>query len=35
MSKIHQEIFDKERKRVFDELKVFSDIGYLALVSLL
>jgi len=30
MSKIHQEIFDKERKTVFDELKVFSDIGYLA-----
>lgn len=30
MSKIHLEIFDEERKRVFDELKVFSDIGYLA-----
>lgn len=30
MSKIYQEIFDSERKKVFDELKAFSDIGYLA-----
>lgn len=30
MSKIYQEIFDPERKRIFDELKVFNDIGYLA-----
>ena len=30
MSKIYQEIFDGKRKKVFDELKIFSDIGYLA-----
>lgn len=30
MSKIYREIFDDKRKKVFDELRVFSDIGYLA-----
>lgn len=30
MSKIYLELFDDQRKRVFDKLKVFSDIGYLA-----
>jgi len=30
MSKIYLELFDSERKRVFDKLKIFADIGYLA-----
>lgn len=30
MSKIYLEIFDSNRKRIFDELKIFTDVGYLA-----
>src|SRR3989338_3083604 len=30
MSKIHLEILDKERQRIFDYLSAFSRIGYLA-----